>query len=377
MQSEKPKKSFGSVLVIGGCGFLGRHIVSQLLESYDAKISVVDLRTDHHRFSSVTYYDADITSQSAITSLLESEKPVVIIHTASPAFVGDEGRNKALYKKVNVDGTQNVIDRALEAGCVKAFVYTSSASVVHDSISDLFNADERWPTLRAPLQREYYSETKAIAEEIVLAANRKRNNMLTIAIRPSGIFGEGDQQVVPGLLKAYYGRKTKFQLGENMNLFDFTYVGNVAYAHILAAIALMNTLELPTVPLDHEKVDGEAFFITNGTPVYFWDFARLVWRAAGDQTDLPEVWTIGKGIGLKLASLLEWLFWFAGGRKPSLSWKAFNFSSMTRYYNIDKARTMLGYKPPFGMEEGVQRTVKYIQEQEEQKKTDKEQKKSQ
>lgn len=377
MQSEKPHKSFGSVLVIGGCGFLGRHIVSQLLENYDAKVSVVDLRTDHHRFSSVTYHDADITSQSAITSVLESEKPAIIIHTASPSFVGDEGRNKALYKKVNVDGTQNLINRAGEAGCVKAFVYTSSASIIHDSISDLVNADERWPALRAPLQREYYSETKAMAEEIVLAANRKWSTMLTIAIRPSGIFGEGDQQVIPGLLTAYYGRKTKFQLGENMNLFDFTYVGNVAYAHILAAIALMNTHELPTIPLDYEKVDGEAFLITNGTPMYFWDFARLVWKAAGDQTDLPQVWTIGKGIGLKLASLLEWLFWFAGGRKPSLSWKAFNYSSMTRYYNIDKAKTMLGYNPPFGMEEGVERTVRYIQAQEEQKKTEKEQKKSQ
>ena len=377
MHSEKPRKSFGSVLVIGGCGFLGRHIVSQLLDKYDAQVSVIDLRTDHHRFPSVTYYDADITSESAVKRVLDNAKPAVIIHTASPSFVGDEGKNKALYKKVNVDGTQNLIDRAGEAGCVKAFVYTSSASVIHDSISNLVNADERWPTLRAPLQREYYSETKAMAEEIVLAANRKHNNMLTIAIRPSGIFGEGDQQVVPGLLVAYHGRKTKFQLGDNMNLFDFTYVGNVAYAHILAAIALLNTHELPIMPLDHEKVDGEAFLITNGTPVYFWDFARIVWKAAGDQTDLPQVWTIGRGIGLKLASLLEWLFWLAGGRKPSLSWKAFNYSSMTRYYNIDKARTMLGYNPPFGMEEGVKRTVKYIQEQEELKEVEKEQKKSQ
>lgn len=351
--------------------------MSQLLDKYDAQVSVVDLRTDHHRFPSVTYYDADITSGSAVKSVLDNAKPAVIIHTASPSFVGDEGKNKALYKKVNVDGTQNLIDRAGEAGCVKAFVYTSSASVIHDSVSNLVNADERWPALRAPLQREYYSETKAMAEEIVLAANRKHNNMLTIAIRPSGIFGEGDQQVVPGLLVAYHGRKTKFQLGDNMNLFDFTYVGNVAYAHILAAIALLNTHELPVMPLDHEKVDGEVFLITNGTPVYFWDFARIVWKAAGDQTDLPQVWTIGRGFGLKLASLLEWLFWLAGGRKPSLSWKAFNYSSMTRYYNIDKARTMLGYNPPFGMEEGVQRTVKYIQEQEELKKVEKEQKKSQ
>ncbi len=377
MESEKPPRSLGSVLVVGGCGFLGHHIVSQLLESYDAQVSVIDLRTELNRFPLAKYYDADITSESAVRSVLTEVKPTVIIHTASPNFVSDEGKNKALYKKVNVNGTQNLIDRAGEIGCVKAFVYTSSSSVIHDSISPLINADERWPTLRAPLQREYYSETKAMAEDLVLASNRKYTNMLTIAIRPAGIFGEGDTQVVPGLLKAYHGRKTKFQLGDNMNLYDFTYVGNVAYAHILATIALLNTHELPTMPLDHERVDGEAFIITNGSPVYFWDFARLVWIAAGDQTELSQVWTIGKGLGLQLVSLSEWLFWFAGGRKPALSWKAFNYSSMARYFNIDKAKTLLGYRPLVGMEEGVTRTVRYIQEQEGRKRMQTNDKKSQ
>ena len=364
MSSEKPTKSLGSVLVIGGCGFLGHHIVSQLLDQYDANVSVLDLRTNLNRFNSADYYDGDITSETLVKDILAKVKPTVIIHTASPSWVGDEGKNKALYKKVNVDGTQNLIDRAGELGCVEAFVYTSSSSVIHDSISPLVNADERWPTLRAPLQKEYYSETKAIAEEIVLAANRKHKNMLTIAIRPAGIFGEGDVQIIPGLLKAYHGKKTNFQLGDNMNLYDFTYVGNVAYAHILAAIALMNTHALPVIPLDHEKVDGEAFIITNGNPIYFWDFARLVWKAAGDQTELSQVWVIGKEFGLILASLMEWLFWLAGGRKPTLTWKQFNYSSMTRYFNIDKAKTMLGYRPQVGMEEGVRRTIKYIHEQE-------------
>ncbi len=377
MKSEKPPRSLGSILVVGGCGFLGHHIVSQLLESYDAQVSVIDLRTELNRFPLAKYYDADITSESAVRSVLTEVKPTVIIHTASPNFVSDEGKNKALYKKVNVNGTQNLIDRAGEIGCVKAFVYTSSSSVIHDSISPLINADERWPTLRAPLQREYYSETKAMAEDLVLASNRKYTNMLTIAIRPAGIFGEGDTQVVPGLLKAYYGRKTKFQLGDNMNLYDFTYVGNVAYAHILATIALLNTHQLPTMPLDHERVDGEAFIITNGSPVYFWDFARLVWIAAGDETELSQVWTIGKGLGLQLVSLSEWLFWFAGGRKPALSWKAFNYSSMARYFNIDKAKTLLGYRPLVGMEEGVTRTVRYIQEQEGRKRMQTNDKKSQ
>lgn len=377
MGSEKPKKSFGSVLVIGGCGFLGHHIANQLLESYDAEVSIIDLRTDRNRVSSASYYDADITSESSVREVLEKVRPIVIIHTASPTFTDTEGHNRALYKKVNVDGTRNLIERAGEIGTVKAFIYTSSASIIHDTVSDLKNVDERWPVLRAPQQREYYSETKAIAEGIVLDANRKYGKMLTIAIRPAGIFGEGDMQIIPGLLKAFYGNQTKYQIGDNNNIYDFTYVGNVAYAHILAAVALLNTHALSTQPLDHEKVDGEAFFITNGEPLYFWDMARMVWKAAGDETVPSQVWVIGKDFGLTVASAMEWLFWFAGGRKPNLSRKVINYSTMSRYYNIDKAKTLLGYKPKVGMEEGVFRTVEYIQKQQEKSLAEKKGKKTQ
>ena len=363
MGPEKPSKSLGSILVIGGCGFLGHHIVSQLLESYDVQVSVFDLKTEQNRYPSASYYDGDITSEASVRSVLQETKPAIIIHTASPAFVADDGKNHALYKKVNIDGTRNLLDQAAEAGCVKAFVYTSSGSVVHDQVADLVNVDERWPVLKVPEQREYYAHSKAVAEELVLAANRKHKKMLTVALRPAGIFGEGDMQLIPKMLKAYEERQTKFQLGDNTNLFEFTYVGNVAYAHILAAIALINTHALSTQPLDHERVDGEAFFITNGTPTYFWDFARMVWSTAGDKTEPSQVWVIQKDTGLMIATVIEWLFWLAGGRKPNLTRKIVNYSSMTRFFNIDKAKSVLGYTPQFSLEEGIKRSVKWMQDE--------------
>ncbi len=367
MTSENSPKSLGSVLVIGGCGFLGYHIVSQLLESYSAQVSVLDLRTTKNRLPSVTYYDGDITSEADVRSTLEKTKPAVIIHTASPSGADSTTKAlRALYKKVNVDGTRNLVERAGEAGYVKAFIYTSSASVIHDTVSDLINADERWPIIRAPKQREYYSETKGIAECIVLAANRQYGNMLTVALRPATIFGEGDTSITPNLLKAYEKGQTKFQLGSNDNLFDFTYVGNVAHAHILAAVALINTHALKTQPLDHERVDGEAFFITNNQPIYFWDFARMIWSAAGDETQPSQVWVIEKEFGLFIVWFIEWLFWLAGGRIPNLTRKKVKYSSLTRYYNIDKAKEILGYQPEVGVEEGVQRTVKWFKERDEQ-----------
>lgn len=362
MNSQKPAQSLGSVLVTGGCGFLGHHIVSQLLESHSARVSVLDLRTDRNRLPSVSYYDGDITSEAVVHQVLEEVKPDVIFHTASPVPFDDSSNSDALYRRVNVEGTRNLLDLAASSGCVKAFVYTSSASIVHDTVSNLINADERWPVLRAPQQREYYSESKGIAEGLVLAANHQRGDMLTISMRPAGIFGEGDVQLVSNMLRAYRKGQTKFQLGKNDNLFDFTYVGNAAHAHILAACALLDTHRRSTRPGDGEKVDGECFFITNGSPVYFWDFARLVWKAAGDETEPCQVWVIQRTFGLALASVIEWVWWALGGWKPNLTRKSVNYSCMTRYYNINKAQRLLGYKPLWELEDSVFKTVQWFEQ---------------
>ena len=194
----------------------------------------MDLRTIHNRFLLVTYYDGDITSIADVQHVLDQVRPQVIIHTASPVVADFKG-SSTLYHKVNVDGTRVLLECAGQIKSTRVFVYTSSASVVHDSVNDLVNADESLQVLRYPKQTEIYSHTKGLAEDFVLSSNRKYSNMLTVAIRPAGIFGEGDVQILPNMLNVHYTGKTKIQLGDNRNRFDFTNVGNVAYAHILAA----------------------------------------------------------------------------------------------------------------------------------------------
>ncbi|MCJ1447642.1 MAG: erg26, C-3 sterol dehydrogenase [Stictis urceolatum] len=351
-----------NVLVIGGCGFLGHHIVQQLLDSGSSSISVLDLRTTRNRLSGVTYYNGDITSSDDVTTVLEKVKPAAIIHTASP--VASAGNPDSLYDLVNVKGTQNLVTCAGAAGCVKAFVYTSSASIIHDTVSDQFDADESWPVLKTPVQKDYYAHTKGIADQFVLASNKKYGDMLTACLRPAGIFGEGDVQLIPGTLQVLKEGKTGFQLGDNTNRFDFTYVGNVSYAHLLAANALLQTHGMETKPLDYERVDGEAFFVTNDQPVPFWDMMRAVWSAGGWKGGKP--WVIGKEWGLLLASLLEWVVWIAsfGKKEPTLTRRKVKYSCMNRTYNIEKVKYRLSYTPLVSLEEGVRRGVEWFREQE-------------
>lgn len=194
MASGKSTIDLGTVLVVGGCGFLGWHIVDQLLNfpsendpsaaipklrgdsrfdypllsgrypNYKAKVAVVDLRTTTNRLPGADYYDGDITSVESMLSVFRAVKPDVVIHTASPSMLDG---NKALLHKVNVDGTRTLLEVAGGAhsdwgGKCKAFVYTSSSSVVHDTQSDLINVNEEWPYIRGKLQKEYYSETKVL-----------------------------------------------------------------------------------------------------------------------------------------------------------------------------------------------------------------------
>ncbi|KAF4585367.1 C-3 sterol dehydrogenase/C-4 decarboxylase family protein [Ophiocordyceps camponoti-floridani] len=357
--------SLGNLVVIGGNGFLGHHIVSQALTRWTIQsVTSIDVGTSRNRQPRASYEECDITDGPRLTSLLRRLRPDAVIHTASPVASGEQGAAaKERYRAVNVEGTRAVVDACRDAG-VKALVYTSSASVVSDNVSDLRNVDEDWPTVRGWRQREYYSETKAEAEEIVLAANRQPPSptLLTTSLRPAGIFGEGDVQLLAGLLRVLRNGKTNIQLGDNTNIFDFTYVGNVAHAHLLAARALLVTASSSMAPLDHEKVDGEAFFVTNDAPCYFWDFARAVWRAAGLEAGKESVWVLPRSLGVSLGFLSE-AFSSLVGRPPTFTRQRAIISTMTRYYNITKAKTVLRYEPIWSLPEGVARGVAWFLEQ--------------
>ncbi|KAK3487362.1 3-beta hydroxysteroid dehydrogenase/isomerase family-domain-containing protein [Neurospora crassa] len=365
MAAEK-KPELGSVMVIGGCGFLGHHVVRVLLRDYICSVSVIDLRCTRNRrpeSDGVQYFEADITDPARLETIFNQVKPQVVIHTASPAAQSNDSVSHALFKKVNVDGTAAIIKACQQTG-VAALVYTSSASVMSDNKSDLINADERWPVIRGAQQSEYYSETKAAAEELVLQANRSAAapSLLTCSIRPSGIMGEGDTMTLYHLIKLYQNGKTSVQVGDNDNLFDFTYVENVAHGHLLAAVALLQTSKLKIAPLDHERVDGEAFIITNDSPVYFWDFCRAVWNAAGSPHGTEHVWVLPRDVGIVLGFLSE-VFFGIIRKPPTFNRQRIIYSCMTRYYDISKAKKRLGYKPLVPLDEAVKRSVKWTLEQ--------------
>jgi sterol-4alpha-carboxylate 3-dehydrogenase (decarboxylating) len=197
---------------------------------------------------------------------------------------------------------------------------------------------------------------------MVLEANRQ-GGMLTVALRLSGLFGEGDRQLIPGMLSVLANKQTNFQIGDNTNLFDFTYIGNSAYAHILAAEKLIAQSSSSTSEQDSDvpKIDGEAFLITNGEPVYFWDFPRAVWALRGHY---PSYFIkMPLSIGLAASGAAELAAWIMR-KEPGFTRFRVKFSCWNRYFDIRKAKSLLGYQPIWGLQDGLVKTLEWLEQQE-------------
>lgn len=173
--------------------------------------------------------------------------------------------------------------------------------------------------------------------------------------------------IVPRFISIFRQGKAYYQLGDNQNLFDFTYVVNVAHAHLLAAQILLTTANNISVGERHlgtsqaPRVDGECFFITNDTPIYFWDFARAVWIAAGFRYDISKVWVIPRGLAILLAIVIE-LLYSVVGKKAAFNRQSATLSCATRYYDISKAKFCLGYQPLVPLNEAIDISVKWCLE---------------
>lgn len=190
--------------------------------------------------------------------------------------------------------------------------------------------------------------------------------MLTAAIRPAGIHGEKDTTVTHKILEhgsQASDRVLRMQLGENDNLFDFTYVGNVVYGHLLAGHRLLASYDHIAVgkggPLDYERVDGEAFNITNDSPVYFWDVTRAMWALIDRIVEPHQVWALPEGLLETVGGLAETVMGLFG-KTPRLTARTVRYSCMTRYYSTEKAKRRLAYAPVVPLDEGIARAVGFI-----------------
>ncbi|KAJ7846938.1 3-beta hydroxysteroid dehydrogenase/isomerase family-domain-containing protein [Mycena leptocephala] len=340
-------------LVLGGDVFVGRHVVERL----KARGDVVFVFDTSQQYDDVPFYPGDICEPEQISKVLQKTGATCIVHTISPLSIRNRD-NLGIFHRVNVEGTRNVIEAAKAAG-VKKLVYHSSSGVVFDG-RDIIAGTESLPYAKDNL--DAYTASRIGAEQLVLGANDK-HGMRTVCIRPTGIFGPGDQEMIVGAYDSWKRGMTHVQMGNNKNLSDKTYVGNVALALVLASDKLGDASLA-------DQVGGEVFFINNNDPRHFWSFMRSVW--AGFDEIFPEhpknqkkPFVIPRTFALLLAYVMKFLGWIKGKPEQTLTPYTVKFTTAVMYFNTEKAKRLLGYEPEVGVDDGIKKTMAWFKAKQE------------
>lgn len=365
MPGQVTSSDLSPVIITGGCGFVGSHLAEGLLaENPNCQIHVIDLDTTRNQVPGVHYHTCDITSSADVHSIFAKTKPQTVFHVASPDPLV---LNPARFRNVNVDGARNLLGAARNTKSVKALVYTSTSSAIHDNVSELVGADESLPVLRYPAQRRVYTLTKVEAEDEILAANRQdgdSSSMLTVSIRPATAFGARDTGFLGKVVAQARAGKANVQIGPGRNYYDVTYISNLVDAHILAAHALIDAHGKAAPPAGR-RVDGEAFIITNDEPVLFWDFNRAIAASIGMPVKKEDIKVVPYWVAMLAATVSEWSTWiFSFGRRQAhITREAVHLSTITRTLKCDKAKRILGYRPRVGVYEGLEECSKWFVEE--------------
>jgi nucleoside-diphosphate-sugar epimerase len=322
-------------VVTGGGGFVGAalcrrlkdlgHDVTALGRRPHAELSAEGIRTAIQDLAAPQ-------AEAALAAVFSGAQ--CVFHTA--AHVKMWGPREA-FVRGNLLATQNVIAACRAAG-VARLVFTSSPSVVATD-HDLRGIDESQPY--PARYKAFYPETKAAAERAVLDAHG--HGLKTLALRPHLIFGPGDTNLVPTILKrARAGRLV--QVGDGTNLVDLTLIHDCVAAHVLAAEALDAR---PTA-------GGRAYFISQGTPVRLWEWIGRVLALHG----LPPVRRrLSAATAQFLATMAEGAWrTFGLTSDPPLTRFLTEEMATDHYFDISAARRELGFDPSCTVWEATERS---------------------
>jgi len=182
-----------NILVTGGAGYIGSHIVEQLVKKNFLKIFIVDdLSTGHKRLinKKATFIKANINKTQLIKKIILKNKIDTIIHLAAKTIVTESEKKPKLYYKANVLGTSSLLD-ATKNSSVKNFLFSSTAAVYGSKISYVNEKSKTLPD-------SVYGKTKLQAEDLV-KRNFKKNYII---LRYFNVVGASPSKKI-GLINKY------------------------------------------------------------------------------------------------------------------------------------------------------------------------------
>jgi len=320
-----------SILVTGGRGFLGSHLVRNLRErDYRVRILVRDAGPGEDAAGPEIAL-GDVRDKQAVQRAVDGMDAV--IHTVSNFRRGGSDKNEAYA--INVQGTLNVCEAAHAAG-VRQMIHCSTIGV-HGSVKEV-PATETTPYNPCDL----YQETKLQGEQAVWEFADRTGLPVTV-IRPISMFRPGDTRMLK-LFKMI--KKRRFvMIGPGDVLFQPAYIDDVVRGFLLA--------------LGNERALGEAFIVGGEEYVPLHELVGII---AEELNVRPPNRRLPLGPVLVAARLCEAVC-VPLGIEPPLHRRRVSFFQNNRAFCIDKVKQRLGFRAEVPLRDALRRTIAWYEEQ--------------
>lgn len=315
-----------TILVTGATGFIGSHLVNELLKKKEkVRILVRKVnRAEKLKQQSIEIYSGSLED---INSLTKATKDVKIVYHLAAMLGSPDVTYKQLYN-TNVIGTENLI-KACVKNNVKRFVYISSVAAMGPTKN---MADE---TTKCNPKTDY-DKSKYFAELAV-----KKSNLDWTIIRPTMVYGPGEIKNKAMMFRLIQ-RGIFFIIGNGKNLMSLVYVGNLVKGIVLAGKS--------------KNAVKQTYILSDKKNYTMNEFVKTIARQENVKTPIHlPIWIAYIGA---FFSMIFRIF----GLPQILSKDRIKNMTMNHSFNISKAINELKYDPKIGLEEGVKRTVQWYKE---------------
>ena len=249
--------------VTGGAGFIGSHLVKNLVERGNEVIVIDNLNTGKKEniekiSKKIDFFEIDIRDFSAVEDILKNIDGV--FHEAALASVQDSFRIPDEFFEVNVNGTENIFKIGKKLGI--KIVYASSSSIYGNPI--------RIPIKESDGKNPFNPYAKTKLEGDKLAEKYAKNGLKVIGLRYFNVFGPRQSKEYAGVIKLFLERiqqgLSPLINGDGLQVRDFVYVDDVVNANILAM---------------ESNIDSEFFNIGTNSVVSVLDLANMIIKFSG------------------------------------------------------------------------------------------------
>ncbi|OGC94455.1 MAG: hypothetical protein A2W25_08785 [candidate division Zixibacteria bacterium RBG_16_53_22] len=305
-----------NVAITGASGFIGSHLVPAM-EEYGWNVTAITEPGDPAGGGNIRTIQADIVSATGLIEALSSADAVVHLAARNHVLRETEKDPLAEYRRVNVEGTRNVVRGAARSGA-RVFVLASSVKVMGEGTENVL--DETAPCSPSTP----YGISKRESEEVV-NAETNGTEMSSIVLRLPMVYGPGNKGNLPRMIR-WADRGYPFPIFQPDNLRSMAYVGNV----VAGIMAILNA-----------SPQGSTTYILKDRQDYS---TRMIYGEICDALGKKPHYFPVPSLAVRLGGLLSEDF-----RKITGSFRV----------NSAKFEEDFHFTSPFSLEEGIARTVQW------------------